>query len=735
MSIKSEIRNFDITKKPITRYDLEWEIGDCGTENNTPETMIPATVPGNIQCDFAKYYNYADHNYGDNFKQFDWMEKNYFLYEAKLPEIENGKTVYIWADGIDYEYDILINNDVIYHHEGMFTKLRLDITEYLKGNDKLNVLIYPVPLNEKVTMERDHANQTCKPAVSYGWDFHPRVVPRGIWEPFEIVVTDGYCITDWDINTVMSNELDFVTGEFKADLDVAGDYELSLTITTPDGEEVFANTVENDDIIYFSVTEPELWWPSGYGQQYLYNFEVVLSKSGVAIQVINFRRGFRDIKLKQYEGIWLEQLGYPKRCNSQPITFYVNNKPIFAQGTNWVCPEIFYANLNRERYEEILLLIKNANMNIVRCWGGAIVNKDSFFELCDELGLLVWQEFPLSCNFYHGTPKYLKTLDEESKSIIKRVKKFTCLALWCGGNELFNEWSGMNMQEPAIRLIDSNCFKYDPKTPFIPTSPIYEMMHGHYSFYDRKWKVEVFEMFNTRRATGYCEAGINATSRMETLKKYLPEESLNKFRPEDKDVFWDLHHIEHLDLDNIERYFGKQDKIEDVVKLSGMLQQIGYKYIYEESRRQSPKCSIVMNWCFNEPWPCAANDSIVEYDNTPKPGYYAICEALRDSMPSMRYDKFEYTTGEELKMEIWWLTKFSTQLDGKINVYLNTDEGRVLIGSSDNLSKQLEHNEKIFDLSCTLNMKNTQMFCIDVEGELANGECIKSDYKFHYKAQ
>ena len=172
----------------------------------------------------------------------------------------------------------------------------------------------------------------------------------------------------------------------------------------------------------------------------------------------------------------------------------------------------------------------------------------------------MWQEFPLACNNYEGTPHYLKILEQESRSIIKRLKKHPSLAMWSGGNELFNNWSGMTDQSAAIRLLNSQCFLLDPGTPFIPTSPVMGVGHGHYVFRDWQSGEEVFQEMTRSRFTAYTEFGMPAPASVEILKTIIP---VNELWPPKPGTSWESHHAYKawvgntwLCQDIIEDYFG-----------------------------------------------------------------------------------------------------------------------------------------------------------------------------------
>ena len=316
-------------------------------------------------------------------------------------------------------------------------------------------------------------------------------------------------------------------------------------------------------------------------------------------------------------------------------------------------------------------------MNILRVWGGAIVNKEPFYELCDELGIMVWQEFPLACNNYIGTEEYLKVLEQEAIAIIKRIKQHVCLALWCGGNELFNGWSKMTDQSRALRMLNKLCYEYDINTPFIMTSPIMGMAHGHYVFYDFDIDKTVFEIFQESSNTAYTEFGIPSITKLEYLEKIIPKEELDI---KNKSISWELHHAykawgeeRWMCKEIIDKIFGKKETLNDYIEKSNWLQCEGYKAIFEEARRQKPTCSMALNWCYNEPWITAAGNSLITYPNNPKPAYYAVKDALRPVMPSAKIEHFGYIGGEMLMAELWYLNDSPKEIQDTVSVYIEID--------------------------------------------------------------
>ncbi|MEM9158761.1 MAG: hypothetical protein AAGB46_06890, partial [Verrucomicrobiota bacterium] len=380
---------------------------------------------------------------------------------------------------------------------------------------------------------------------------------------------------------------------------------------------------------------------------------------------------------------------------------------------------------------------KEANFNLLRNWGGGIVNKDSFFEICDELGLMVWQEFPLACNLYKDTPEYLSVLDQESKSILERVKLHPCIALWSGGNELFNSWSGMTDQNRALRLLNRNCYDLDPDVPFIPTSPIMGVAHGGYVFRDGDG-VECFQIFQQSKNTAYAEFGCSGPSSAEEIRSFMPEEKVFPPKPEGEWVShhgfsaWDQVPSSWLCPETIDFYFGRPESIEELVEYGQILQSEGYKAIYEEARRQKPYCSMALNWCYNEAWPTAANCSIVSWPHAPRPAFYAVKASCRPLMTSARVSKFQWKTGDWFEAELWMLNDTHTLVKGnRVEAYLQLDDEELFVLAWDFDSIEPNQNLPGPSLKYKLPSIRSQTFRLILRVESRSE--LNSEYVFCFK--
>jgi beta-mannosidase len=675
---------------PEGKVKLTWELGYSKDYATAPSKWIMAVVPGAVQLDIAKAEKYQPYFFAEHWKDYLWMEDQYYTYRTSFnkPEMAEGEKLFFISKGIDYEFEIMLNNEKIFYQEGMFTSVNLDLTNKLKDKNQLLIKIFPVPKLHSAPADRTQAAQVVKPAVSYGWDWHPRLVPLGIWDETYLEIQQASRLADVKFNYLLNNELT------KADINLwlsgrnLNGTRYVWTLKDETGNVVLKSAgvfTDSDLQVPLTLDKPELWWPHDQGKPYLYALSLQLfDKAGNLIQTCLSKTGFRRIRLVMNEGAWTEPDNFPKTRSVPPLQFEINGRKIFCKGTNWLNPEIFPGTITRERYNKLLDLAREANFNILRVWGGGIVNKESFFELCDEKGILVWQEFPLACNDYAGTSKYLSVLEQESASIINRLKKHPSLALWCGGNELFNSWSGMTDQSAALRLLNSQCYRLDPATPFIPTSPVMGMGHGHYVFRDWESGEEVFQEMVRSKFTAYTEFGMPAPASVDILKTIIPADELWPPKP---GTSWESHHAYNAWIGNtwlcqdiIEDYFGRSESLEELVANGQLLQCEGYKCIYEEARRQKPYCSMATNWCYNEPWPTAANNSLISYPDIPKPGFYAVKNACRPLLASARFPKFSWSAGETFSTEIWMLNDLPEDVPaGKITVKIAAGKEQITL--------------------------------------------------------
>ena len=664
---------------------LNWSVGYTKDPGKLPEEMYPAVVPGAVQADYARAKELPPVQFGNNFMDYAWMEDLYWLYQAELDfSLAADQAAALVFKGIDYRYEIRIDGEVLKAGEGMFTPVEVDVSGYAGKAHTLQVLLFPVPKDPTGKADtRDEARRSCKPAACYGWDWHPRLISSGIWDEAGLVIRNRKHIKTLDASYILSEDLRSCRVDVR--LEVSGDCTVVTRIL--DGDQVV--TEGTGTALSLTLTDPKLWYPVGYGAQPLYTLEAcVLTEDGLVLDTRTRKLGLRRSRMVMNEGSWREPSKFPKGRSDAPATLEINGRRIFAKGSNWVNMELYPGEATREKYEVLLKQVKECNMNILRIWGGGYVNKEAFFELCDEMGIMVWQEFPLACNEYPNEDSYLSVLEQEATSVIRRLRTHPCVVLWCGGNELFNSWSRMTEQHHALRLLDKVCYTEDRFTPYLMTSPLNGMAHGHYKNYDETNKEEFISVVIKSNNTAYTEFGAPGAADPDYIRKYCPARDYAD-RNGDNPV-WKAHHAYGAWLGDTwlrgpeaDYYFGGYRDTEDLCHKTRFIQAMCYRSLFEEMRKQWPHCSMALNWCFNEPWPCFANNSLVSWPAEVRPAYYAVQAALRPALASLRTERHLWKAGEVFSAEVWLLNDSIEALeDLTVEVSYSIGDGPVVFWGS-----------------------------------------------------
>ena len=627
--------------------------------DGTAGAWFPAEVPGNVQNDYARFMGFGDLNVGTNYEKLLETEDWFWEYETELAyEAALGERIFFVTKGIDYRWDVRLDGETLLSHEGMFSPAERDITELVHPGAKLSVLIHPHPKRADARKStRDEADHSVKPPVCYGWDWHPRLLVSGLWEETYIETRRRGYIRACEPLARLEQWRGVV------DFDVDCDEDVAIAVFDPDGVQVGVGR-------HVVIDEPRLWWCNGQGESCLYRWT---AKSATDEREGTF--GLRMVSLAMNEGSWAQPREFPKSRSDAPAQLVLNGRRVLAKGSNFVSTEIFNGVVQAGTYEAHVRLAQEAHMNIFRCWGGSGVQKEAFYDCCDRAGIMLWVEFPLACNNYPDDAHYLAVLEQEATAIIRRLRRHPSVVLWCGGNELFNSWSGMTEQSLPLRLLGKLTYELDPARPFIPTSPLNGMAHGGYTFDDDEQGVDCFTLFQRAHGTAYTEFGVPGIQDAAALRGFIPAGELFPIR---KTPAWVAHHAfeawgaeRWLSMATLEKYApGPLDTLEKVCAVSQWLQCEGYKAIFEEARRQRPHLGMVINWCWCEPWPCAVNNSLIAYPIEPKKAYGAVKEALRPALFSARVPKFMWRAGEKFSAEIWLLHDAPGVVSGRVHVTL-----------------------------------------------------------------
>ena len=687
----------------------QWKLtATMETDMAIPATIatIPATVPGAVQCDLIQAGLMDDPFYGDDSLKGEWINlRDWTLckeFEVPADFQGWGKRCVLHFGGLDFCGQIQLNNVKIREFWGMFEPVDIDVTDQLRYGEKnhLRVLFTFSPevdgqygFTSKIDIPKSRFN--------YVWDWCPRIVPVGIWEDVWLESYVRARLTDYYPKAVPTSEH---TGrlETTAELDCADAGIYTAECILSDGDKIVAHESakfacevgKNDLALSMDCGDIELWWPRGEGEQKLYDACIrIVTANGVVCQEQHKRVGFRTVK-------FVSNQDSPE--GARPYTMQVNGRNIFLHGVNWVPYLPYYGATRREGYENYLTRFADMNCNILRVWGGAILEKEDFYDLCDEYGLLVWQEFNQSSsgidNYPNSDPVWIERLEKVSAHYIRAKRSHACHAVWCGGNELLDAYSvPADETHPNLKMLKELCDALDPDACFLPCSAsgptfcatdrfgegVHHDNHGPWKYAGPKGQ---YDYYNNDDSLFRSEVGTQSVNRIETLEKYKGRYDV--WPPDLSNRYW-LHRAAWwTQRDEMTAWFGPwSDEERDMVKytaLSQYLQWESLRYSSEATHRRWPQASGYIVWGGDEPFPNNANCNLIEQDGTPKPAYYALQNAFRPIHVSASYDKLYFTPGEEMRIGLYVTQFVQEPVAGTVKYELRNLWGEVLFGGSCN---------------------------------------------------
>jgi len=640
---------------------------ELGNELMGVTDWIDATVPGGVHKDLLNAGLIEDPYYEMNSLKCEWVENRWWMYRT-IFTMDNsfiGKNLSLIFKGIDYKAHIYLNKEKLGTHENMFTPAEFDVTKKVKfGTDnELVVLLENVP-SEMSQTGYTSQTKTQKSRFSYKWDFGTRMVNIGLWDDVLIRVTGKFRLD----NTFVSGTVDQSLGIISVSTDIRGipnekcrvrvsvDYN-DLNITCLEREILFKEDVFllKEDL---EISNPLLWYPNGTGEQPLYKVKIQVLCGDEESDQCEFYTGIRKLEYRKNEGSTEDSL---------PYTIVVNGKPVYIKGVNLVPFDLLYGNITREIYDYYVFLLKNANINLVRIWGGGLIEKEYFYHLCDVNGIMVWQEFIQSSSGIENVPstdaKFLELLKSTAEHAVKTKRNHVCHTVWSGGNELRDEdGKPITYENLNIGMLKDIVEKYDPGKLFLPSSASgpnefldIEQLGKNHDVHGN-WKYggveEHYRIFNRSDSLLHSEFGVDGCSSFQSLKKFLGEKNL-VLTDVKNNLVW-RHHGEWWDtLGRDIEIFGQFSSLEQFIKASQFIQAEGIRYALEANRRRKFKNSGSIVWQFNEPWPNAYCTSLVEYYGYPKMAYYWLRTAYSPVHASLSYDRLYYKPGDRFKGGIY----------------------------------------------------------------------------------
>ena len=615
----------------MLKIDLSgpWRVRD-----NRGDYETAATVPGCVHTDLLNAGMIEDPYDRDNETKLQWISDRTWIYTRDFDiaaEVFNQKKILLNCEGLDTFATVKINGRTIAQTDNMFIDHFFDIKSFLHiGTNTIQVVFKPVlPYIRKqqkrqdllCMMEFKGSGHIRKEPCNFGWDWGPKLITCGIWKPLQILAYDLGRIESCLIQQTHSAQK--VRLHIDADVDKVSSAAATVEVVVKYRNKTVASAEmpvrRRKATADLTVNNPQLWWPNGMGRQPLYDVRFTLKDAcGNRLDSCTKRIGLRRLELRQK----------PDK-QGRSFEFLANGKPFFAKGANWIPADSFVNRVTSAQYRSLLEASVDANMNMIRVWGGGIYEHDIFFDICDELGICVWQDFMFACSTYPvDDAAFLDSVRQEAVDNIKRLRHHPSMALWCGNNELemgmgIDRWydKGMSWSDYG-RLFDTLLPKlvrqHDPQRDYWPSSPhtplgdrnIYNCPDsGDAHLWDVWHGMQPFEWYHQARHRFVSEFGFQSFPEPATVHSYT--------RQQDRNIasrVMDHHQRSYRGNARIMAYmlewFQMPKDFESTLYLSQILQALCIKFAVEHFRRQMPRCMGTLYWQLNDCWPIASWSSI-----------------------------------------------------------------------------------------------------------------------------
>ena len=599
-------------------------------ESNFP--TVDATVPGSVYNDLLTHGLMEDPFYRDNeMKALKLMD--YDFHYSRIftvgEELLQNDAVLLRCEGLDTIATIFINDTQVGYGDNMHRTWEFDVKNVLNpGENTITVqLASPIKYIKDSLAERPLVYcfrdammgfpNLRKAHCMFGWDWGPRLPDAGIWRDISVIGIRTARIRD--VYVQQHHENGEVTLDIKTNLTAYTDLPtaVSVVVTAPNGKQYTAA----GERCQITIDAPQLWWPTGFGEQPLYRVDVTLSDAAGELDSWNKRIGLRTMSVTREKDQWGESF-----CHC------VNGVNFFGMGANYIPEDNLLPRVTPERSRRLLEDAKAANMNVIRVWGGGYYPSDEFYDICDELGLLVWQDLLFACAYYNLTDDFDQNIRAEFVDNIRRLRHHASLALWCGNNENESIFAASTRSGSAFEHHKADYIKVheyiipqvlkveDPQTFFWPSSPSstgsfddpQDQNRGDAHYWDVWHGLKPFDDYRNYYFRYMSEFGFQSFPCMETIESFTV--------PEDRNVFsyvMEKHQRNKTAngkiVDYLSRTYLYPSSLEKLVYASQLLQAQAMQYGTEHWRRHRGRCMGAVVWQLNDCWPVASWSSIDYY--------------------------------------------------------------------------------------------------------------------------
>ncbi len=702
-------------RKIISLNDSHWRVGSVaqkpfGNINDLAEVTewLPATVPGDVRLDLLRAGTISDPFYADNNESSQWVDARDWWYVRELEkelEFTKGVRAFLVFNGIDYQSAVFWNGKQLGQHVGMFSRqiyeipLRLaarpaSLAIRIWGSDalpKLHLtlaqkiwarLIKPLYRPPEHPFPDRYATLKCQ--MQFGWDFAPRLRTCGIWDEARLVIARSVFIRDVFLKSKIQSTTANVTAALTLDSDQDQNVRAVFKVrgkNFSDDPRTFAFDLHlhrgtQVRELAFDLDNAQLWNPWDRGAPNLYEIEThIETETGESLDSLVETFGIRSFELERIA---------PQR---EPWQFVINGEREFVRGANWVPLDAIPARLTRNDYAARLQQARDANINFLRVWGGGLREKRAFYDLCDELGILVWQEFPFAGAILDRFPTHrahLQLIRAECGEIVRALRNHPSLVVWCGGNE-FNTRGNyiiVNRLRAVVKDLDGT-------RPFKPASSYRDESHNW-----RVWhRFANLRDYRQDRTPFLSEFGLQSLPNWESLKKFLPADALTA-----PHRLWEYHHADLKKLGRYAQNKGREARnVKDFIDATQRAQAIGLQIAIEHMRRRKPQTAGVAIWQLNDCWP-SISWSVIDYYGVPKRAYFELQKLYSPVLASFDYELMPRHSSDTVHGNLWLINDLRQAFE---NIELRAElNGKEIFARRVNLAP--DSAEKIAALALTL---------------------------------
>lgn len=730
----------------INLSQTDWQFKEQGG----PDNWLPAAVPGTVHTDLFNAGKIPDLYYRNNEKELQWIGEKDWEYRTHFTvskEVLEKDIVEMVFNGLDTYATIFINDYQVLSTENFHRTYKLDCKQWLnEGNNTLRIIFKSAA---KVVEELKKSSYLAqddryvyirKPAYHFGWDWGPIYLTCGIWRPIILKAWDKVQIENIQFKQLsLTKEKAELMNVIEVRSCAYQRATISLTcVETNQTQEISQRLQYGKNYIQIPLTinNPKWWWTKGLGEQNLYHFRIEAKIDGKTVSTLNDYTGLRTVRIIQ-----------EKDASGESFLVELNGERIFIKGSDYIPQDMFIPRATQEDYEGVIKQATDVNMNMLRIWGGGFFENDLFYELCDQNGLLVWQDFMFACAMYPGDEAFINNVRQETIDNIKRLRNHPCIALWCGNNENLIGWNDWNWQKPYSKetaaqvwfdyeklfhqMLPEVVNQYDEQRFYWPSSPLFGWGYDVSTAGDsHNWGVwhaqDPFEKLAdpTQIPRFMSEFGFQSCPDMNSVKRFT--------LPEDWSITSDVmkthqkHHIGYPVIDKyMNWYYNPPKDFESYLYISQVMQGWGMEFGIDVHRRSRPHCMGTLYWQINDCYPVCSWASVDYYDSW-KAMHYKVRELYKDLVVSFAKDSVNN------RIDVFIISDKLKEENGNLRIYTQDFKGNKLFFTEKQLPLKPNQVEKIASYDIADLLKDKPANQVVMTAELRVGDSLVSCRNYYF---